>query len=381
MKRSTANRIIAALTASVVAFSQVAYAAKSVNDLKSELAQNQKETEKIKKEIKEKQKDKNAATARMNELDMEIDGVQEDIDSIQYVIDEKQSEIDAANEKIDGLNLDIEKTKEKLGARLKVMYVYGSTSYLEIILSANSFSDLFTRINAVKSIIKHDNSMIDDFSAQITALEEAKAIVELEQQEQIEARKILDNKQSSLEKLRNEKNQIVKQLEKDIKELEKAEKQKESDANALQAEINRALNKSSGKVVYRGNGQFGWPSAASTRVTSEFGYRIHPIFGTKKLHRGMDIGAASGTDVLAAESGVVLTAGYNNSYGYYVTINHGSGYVTLYAHNSKLLVSSGQNVSRGQVIAKCGSTGNSTGPHIHFELQINGKLVNPRNYL
>lgn len=381
MKKDTSRRIIAALVAVFVLFSQVAYAAKSVNDLKSELAQNQKETEKIKNEIKEKQKDKNAATARMNELDMEISGVQKDIDSVQYVIDEKQSEIDAANEKIGGLNHNIEMTKEKLGTRLKVMYVYGSTSYLEIILSANSFSDLFARINAVKSIIRHDNNMIDDYAAQVTALEDAKTIVELEQQEQIEARDILDAQQSKLEKLRNEKNQVVKELEKDIAALEKAEKQKENDAAALQSEINRALNKSSNKVVYTGNGKFSWPSASSTRVTSEFGYRIHPIFGTKKLHRGMDIGAAAGTDVLAAESGVVLTAGYNNSYGYYVTINHGSGYVTLYAHNSKLLVSSGQSVSRGQVIAKCGSTGNSTGPHIHFEVQVNGKLVNPRSYL
>ena len=88
-----------------------------------------------------------------------------------------------------------------------------------------------------------------------------------------------------------------------------------------------------------------------------------------------------GSDVLAGEAGVVVTAGYNNSYGYYITINHGSGYVTLYAHNSKLLVSKGDMVAKGQVIAKCGSTGNSTGPHIHFEVQINGKLVNPLNYL
>ena len=381
MKNSTSKRIFAAVFAAILTFSQVAYAAKSVSDLKNELAQNQKETEKIKKEITEKQKDKNAATARMNELDMEIDGVQKDIDSVQYVIDEKQSEIDAANTKIEGLNHDIDKTTEKLKSRMKVMYEYGTTSYLEIIMGAKGFSDLFTRIAAVQAIVKHDNNIINDYSAQVTALEEAKAVVELEQQEQIEARNILDAQQSKLEKLRNEKNQVIKALEKDIAALEKAEKQKEKDAASLQSEINKALNKSSNSFVYTGNGKFGWPSASSTRVTSEFGYRIHPIFGTKKLHRGMDIGAAAGTNVLAAEAGVVLTAGYNNSYGYYVTINHGSGYVTLYAHNSKLLVSSGQKVSRGEVIAKCGSTGNSTGPHIHFEVQVNGKLVNPRNYL
>lgn len=382
MNNRAAKRIFSAMLAAMLAFSQVAYAAKSVSDLKSELAQNQKETEKIKKEITEKQKDKNAATARMNELDMEISGVQEDIDSVQSVIDEKQSEIDAANVKIEGLNADIDKTTEKLKSRMKVMYEYGTTSYLEIILSSKGFSDLFTRIAAVQAIVKHDNGIIDDYSAQVTELEEAKTVLETERQEQVEARSILDSQQSKLETLRNEKNEVVKQLESDIAALEKAEKQKENDAASLQSEINKALNKSSAKnVVYKGNGKFAWPSAASTRVTSNFGYRIHPIFGTKKLHRGMDIGAPAGTDVLAGDDGVVLTAGYNSSYGYYITINHGSGYVTLYAHNSKLLVSSGQSVTRGQVIAKCGSTGNSTGPHIHFEVQINGQLVNPANYL
>ncbi len=375
------GRIASLFLALMLIFSQMAYAAKSVSDLKGELEANKKETEKIKEEIRDKQADKNAATAKMNELDMEISGVQTDIDSVQAVINEKQAEIDNANAKIESLNSDIDKTTEKLKARMKVMYEYGSTSYLEIILESKGFSDLFTRIAAIQAIVRHDNSIIEDYATQIEELEAAKSIVVTEQQEQIEAKNILTAQQDKLEVLRNEKSRLVAELNKDIAALEAAEKQKEKDANALQAEINKALNKSSGTVVYKGNGKFAWPSASSTRITSNFGYRIHPIFGTKKLHRGLDIGAAQGTDVLAAESGVVLTAGYNNSYGYYITINHGSGYVTLYAHNSKLLVKSGQTVSRGQVIAKCGSTGNSTGPHIHFEVQINGKLVNPLNYL
>ncbi|MBQ7794212.1 MAG: M23 family metallopeptidase, partial [Clostridia bacterium] len=281
-----------------------------------------------------------------------------------------------------GLNTDIEKTTEKLKARMKVMYEYGSTSYLEILMEAKGFSDLFTRIAAVQAIVRHDNSIIDKYAAQIEELEAAKLVVETEKAEQVEAKGLLTEQQDKLEVLRNEKSKVISELNKDIAALEAAEKQKEKDANALQAEINKALSsKSASNVVYRGNGKFAWPSASSTRITSNFGYRIHPIFGTKKLHRGLDIGAAAGTNVLAAESGVVLTAGYNSSYGYYITINHGSGYVTLYAHNSKLLVKSGDTVSRGQVIAKCGSTGNSTGPHIHFEVQVNGKLVNPLNYL
>ncbi len=382
MQKTFKKRIISALLASMLIFSQSAYAAKSVNDLKKELEENQKQSEKIKKEIKGKEADKDAATAKMNQLDAEIDIIQTDINSVQAVIDEKQAEIDTANSKIEALNKDIDKTTEKLKARMKVMYEYGNTSYLQILLESKGFSDLFTRIAAVQAIVRHDNSVIDDYTRQVDELHIAKEIVETEKAEQVEAKGMLTSEQSKLQSLSDEKQKLINDLNKDIAALEAAEKQKEKDANALQAEINKALNtKGASSVVYKGNGKFAWPSASSTRVTSEFGYRIHPIFKTQKLHRGMDIGAAAGTNVLAAEAGVVLTAGYNSSYGNYVTINHGSGYVTLYAHNSKLLVKSGDKVTRGQTIAKCGSTGNSTGPHIHFEVQVNGKLVNPRNYL
>lgn len=381
MKITAMKRIISAFVAFVLIFSQTALAAKSVSDLKSELETNKKETEKIKKEIREKQEDKNAVTAKINELDIEISGVQDDIDAVQSVIDEKQNAIDIANGKIDALNVDIDKTKKKLKARMKVMYEYGNSSYLEILLESKGFSDLFTRIAAIQAIVRHDNSIIDDYARQIEEHEAAKQIVIKEQEEQIAARDILSGEQNKLEGLRNEKSKMVAQLNSDIAALEKAEKQKEKDAAALQSEITKALGKSKSNIVYKGNGKFAWPSAASTKITSQYGYRIHPIFGTRKLHRGIDIGAPMGSGVLAADDGVVLTAGYNNSYGYYITINHGSGYVTLYAHNSKLLVKSGQTVTKGQVIAKCGSTGNSTGPHIHFEVQINGSLANPLNYL
>lgn len=376
------KRFAAALLAGVMLASNTAYAAKSVSDLKKELEQKQKESQQLKKQIEEKKNDKNAALDNIANLDKQISGVQDDIDEVQVVIDDKQKEINEANIRIEGLNKDIEKTKEKLKARMKVMYEYGNMSYLEIIMESKGFSDLFTRIEAVQAIVRHDNGVMDDYAAQVEELQSAKQVVETEQAEQIEVKNILKGKQSELEQLRSQKNKVVQELNSDITQLEVAEKQKEKDMNSMQAEINKALAaSSSSKVVYKGNGKFGWPSAASTRVTSNFGYRVHPISGVKKLHRGIDIGAAAGTDVLAAEAGVVLTAGSNKSYGNYVTINHGGGYVTLYAHNSKLLVKAGQTVTRGQVIAKCGSTGNSTGPHIHFEVQLNGGLVNPLKYL
>lgn len=380
------KRILCVFTAGLLLLSQTAYAAKSLSELKDELSASKKEAEALKSQINDKQEDKNEATARRNELDIEISNIQSNIDDVQDVIDEKQSEINSANSKIEGLNDDIADTTKQLKARMKVMYEYGSTSYLEIIMEAKGFSDLFTRIAAVQAIVKHDNSVIDRYAQQIEELEAAKLVVETEKQEQIEAKEILTGKQSELKTLQSEKDKLISELNSDIAALEAAEKQKEKDAQALQAEINKALEaakkaSAASQVTYKGNGKFGWPSASSTRITSGFGYRNAPNARATTNHRGIDIGAPLGSNVLAAEEGVVLTAGYNGSYGYYITINHGGGYVTLYAHNSRLLVKAGDKVTRGQVIAKCGSTGNSTGPHIHFEVQVNGKVVNPLNYL
>ena len=132
--------------------------------------------------------------------------------------------------------------------------------------------------------------------------------------------------------------------------------------------------------MYTG-GTFRWPTDQTTLVTSDYSMRTHPTLGVYKQHTGIDIGASYGTDVLAGGDGTVLISGWNNAYGWMVVIDHGGGVTTLYGHNSKLLVSAGEQVSRGQVIAKVGSTGYSTGPHIHFEVNVNGSPVNPWNYL
>lgn len=399
MLQKTKTRLASLMTAGVLLFSQTAYAAKSMSDLKNDLASKQKETNTLKKQIQDKKGDKNDATARRQELDVEISGIEDEIDDVQAVINEKQSEINSANAKIEGLNKDIENTSKQLKARMKVMYEYGNTSYLEIIMESKGFSDLFTRVAAVQAIVKHDNSVLDKYASQVEELTAAKQLVENEKQEQVEAKQLLTGRKDKLETLQAEKDQLIKQLNNDIAALEAEEQQKEKDAQAIQNEINKALEAQkkaaaaaaakaakSGTAVntavtYKGNGKFLWPSASSTTITSKFGYRIHPISGKKSLHRGIDISAPAGSNVLAAEAGVVLTAGYNGSYGNYVVINHGGGYVTLYAHNSKLVVKAGDSVTRGQTIAKCGSTGNSTGNHIHFEVQVNGGLVNPLNYL
>lgn len=381
MKRDYKKAVILMMLAALLAIIPTAYAAKSVSQLKEEMAQKAEEKKKAAKEITEKEKEKDAILAQRNELDMQITGILDNIESVESVIAEKDAAIEQKNEEIEDLQEIIDRNESKLRTRIRVMYEYGEVSYLEMILDSKGLGDLFARISAFQNIVNHDQELINSYVSAQDEIETAKQVIETEKDEQVQVKALLDEQKEELDELQAEKTALIRELEKDIKKLEAAEKQKEDDYQKLQAELNAALG-GSGTVVYKGNGQFGWPSAASTRVTSEFNpNRLHPTLGVVRPHRGMDIGAPHGSNVLAAEDGKVVTAGWNNSYGYYITINHGGGYVTLYAHNSKLLVKAGDSVVRGQVIAKVGSTGNSTGPHIHFEVRVNGQYVNPRNYL
>ena len=360
--------------------------ATNVSDLQKQMQERSKEIKQKEDEINSKKTEKNAELEKRNKIDLQITAMLDDISDVQAVIDEKEREIQEKNSQIESLTNQINENNEVLKNRLKIMYEYGATSYLQLLLEADGLADLITRISIVKSVYAYDKNIINEYIKSKEQVEQAKQVIVDEQKEQLAAKAILDDKMNNLETLKNEKQQIIDSINSDIKALEREQQQIESDYNAIKNELNSALaaqNKSGSgaSVSYNGNGTFLWPSAASTRITSSFGYRTHPISGKQLLHRGIDIGAPLGSDVLAAEAGRVVTSGWNNSYGYYITINHGGGYVTLYAHNSKLLVSAGDNVTRGQVIAKCGSTGNSTGPHIHFEVMINGELKNPLNYL
>lgn len=379
------NKKIIAMLLALVTFASASsgvYAAKSVSQLKEELSQNQKNAEKTQKEIQAKQQEQNEHKKKKNAIDLEIASLQGDIDTIQNVIDEKDAEIEAKNAEIEVLDESLKKTDKQLKKRMKIMYESGTTSYLEMIFSAKGLSDLFTRLSIIESIVKHDNKIIEDYQMQIDQIAAAKEIIETEKNEQVEAREILEGKRGQIKAKQAEQQKLIDALSKDIKELKKQEAEMEAAERQIQAQINAALGKSDQKsVTYKGNGKFILPLASYTRISSPFGYRIHPITGTRKLHSGIDYAAPGGTAIFAAEDGVVLTSGWINGYGYTITINHGSGYVTLYAHCSSLIAKAGQKVTKGQTIARVGSTGNSTGNHLHFEVKVNGVAQNPANFL
>ena len=187
-----------------------------------------------------------------------------------------------------------------------------------------------------------------------------------------------DSQMAALKAKQDESKKVLDEIMADIDQYEKALKAQEAAEAAAREEIRRLTMTSSGSQTTYSGGPFAWPSTSSY-ITSTYGTRVHPVTGQVKTHTGLDIGAASGTDIYAAAEGTVLVSGWNaGGYGNYVVIDHGGGLTTLYAHCSSLNVSAGQKVSRGQVIAKCGSTGMSTGPHLHFEVRQDGKAYNPR---
>ncbi len=362
----------------LVSTQYISLGAKSISELQKEMDKRSQEIKEKEKQIKAKEKEKDAQIEKRIELDMQISGLEEDIDSVSSVIDAKNAEIQEKEKRIEELEDLVIENRETLKQRIRVMYEYGTTSNLEIILKADGFGDLLSRMSLLQEIVDHDKGIIDSYINSQKEMEEAKIIIETERDEQVEARNMLKNKQASLEKLQKEKQAIIDDLNSDIKALEKEEKEAEEEYQAIMAQIRKAQG--SGSVSVKGNGQFIWPSAASKRVTSYYGKREKPNAKATSMHRGIDIGAPNGTDVLAADSGKIIVAGFGKSYGNYVVIDHGNGYTSLYAHNSRLCVSVGDTVVRGQVIAKVGSTGNSTGPHIHFEISKNGTLVNPMSF-
>lgn len=274
--------------------------------------------------------------------------------------------------------------------RVRAMEENGSISYVGILFAASSFSDLLARIDFINEIMEYDRNLAQELERAKLAVAQVKSELETAKAGQEDAKVLLLEKEAELQAQIEEASAIIVALSSNISsysaEYDAAERERaavEKEVEDMIAELERlereaAAKGKAGNIV--STGTYIWPSNNSITVTSPYGSRPHPIFGYYKMHTGIDIGASYGTAVLAADSGTVVISTYNSAYGYYIVINHGSGNTTLYAHNSALYVEVGDTVSQGQTIAAVGSTGNSTGPHIHFEITVNGSRVNPLNY-
>lgn len=393
MRNKTFIRIFAIVA--LVAFLAVAFltiipktGATTIQEAENQQKQAQQDQQDALDKKADAEKSRAEQIARREELDLEIGEVQKEIDKYQEEIDKKVLAIEATEAKIDELSIDLENQNTAYAERAETLIKKGGVSYTEIILKSKSVDDMITRMSIIKHIVKYDSEKLDEIETSMTEVNSLQEDLLVQKAEVVDLKAEQDLKKTELEDLRAESQQIIDDLQLDIdafdaeyEEAKKREDEAKAEAERLRKEYESKPNSSVTLPANFNAGQFLWPSDATTLVTSPYGYRIHPVTGVSRFHAGIDIGAAYGTNILASEAGVVLVSGYNSGgYGNYVVINHGGGYTTLYAHCSSLLVSAGQSVSRGQVIAKCGSTGMSTGPHIHYEVQYNGKTTNPMQY-
>ena len=322
-----------------------------------------------------KTKESNLAK-EMTKLDKLIKEAEGEIADLQGEINKTSNKISVAREQLDALQEDIDTQNGDMSNRIRAMYKNGDVGILEVLLGSESITDLMTNLDMAKKIFDNDVAVLEKLEEQHRTLDRYRTDLEALEQN-LAAQKVEEaQRQSELKVSRGTVATLKAEVSSDNRALESQVDALVEEANALTAEI----LKLQGKGAYVG-GDLAWPAPASTRITSPFGYRTHPILKIKKLHTGIDIGVSSGNNVVSANAGKVIKAAWNNSYGYMVMVDHGGGIVTLYAHNSKLLVKTGDVVTRGQKIALSGSTGMSTGPHLHFEVRVNGEYKDPMNYL
>lgn len=371
------KRIISIITAVSLFGSTVAIAATEA-DLKAQLEKNNNAIEAKENEIKQVESKKKTLLDEIEELDYEMNKAQKELDNIQGQINTLNGQIKNKEKNIEDANNKMEEEEILLQKRIRAMYENGEVTYIKLLMDSSSFSDFIKRCELADRMVEADRELFNELEElktqiadEVKALEEDKVVVEAAKRQEA------DNK-AKLATSRSAKDSRVKLLEKDVKELQKQLDRELEESQAIERQL-RELSGTS--TVVSKNEKFIWPAAYSKSITCKYGPRIHPITKKKSNHTGIDIRASMGSNIYATASGKVVTAGWNTAYGNMIIIDHGNGITSLYGHASKLVVKVGDTVNQGDIIMKAGSTGYSTGPHLHFEVRKNGTPQDPKNYL
>ena len=348
--------------------------------------------------IKAAEAEKEDVVAESEALDREIDIVQTEIYEIDSIIDEADAEIKAKEEEIAKTQAELdaalereENQKDAMIRRIRIMYEKGDSYILDMMLKAESFSDFLNRADFMDLIMAYDRQQWKDFMENRKYIELCKEELEEEKAILDEAKAGVEQEQANMEALIDQKNRDITAYESDITNKEQAIKEykqsiadQDAEIAALEAAIaaeKKKILEASGTVLTYDGGTFKFPLATYTRISDDYGNRIHPTLGIEQFHNGVDFAAPKGTAIYAAYDGQVVAATYSNTMGNYVMLDHGGGLYTIYMHASALYVSKDDIVVRGETIAAVGSTGRSTGNHLHFSVRKDGAYTSPWNYL
>ena len=385
-----------------------------INELEKQQAELDKEMAEIQKQYQENANDMQDMVNQKNVIDQEIANlnaqialINEQIAAFNLLIADKQDELDAAQEKLAGLN-------EQNKARIRAMEEEGDLSYWAVLFKASSFADLLDRIAMIEEIAEADKRRLDEMSVAANEVKAAMADLQLQLAEQEEAINELTEASLVQEEKRAKADELLAELvaqgqeyEALVEEAEQSKAQLDDEIDDLEVAYDKAKDReyqewyknwlasqpkpkpttsstSTGGTGGTSNVTAGitWVKPCSySKVSSPYGWRIHPVYKDYRFHYGIDLSAGTGTPIYATRAGTVTTAKFSSTGGYYVSIDHGDGFSSRYLHMTHYIVSPGQTVSAGQVIGYVGSTGVSTGPHLHFSLYLDGVTVNPADYI
>lgn len=414
-----------------LSFSFESYAT-TVDEVKDKISELEKEKQEIQNNIANLEKETGDITAYIEKLDKQLSELSGKIDTLNNQIATTKTNLEKNQKELASAKEDLSSQYEVMKARIKYMYENGSDDYMELLLQADSMADLLNRAEYVNKISKYDQNLYGNYDKTVT-------VISTKQQEIKESLETLSSLQQKLELEKDSVNTLIKDKKTQLETYQKKISQKKSDVSKTQSQIDteranveqmleEARKKAEAEEAARkkaeeearrraeeearkqaeeekkqqnsnsgqsskpsqtskpsssttGSSSLRWPLNTTGTITSTFGYRDSPTAGASSNHNGIDIGIPTGTPVVAAGSGTIVISRYSSTAGNYVMINHGNGLFTVYMHNSQLKVSVGETVSKGQVIALSGSTGVSTGPHLHFGVSKNGTYVNPLNYV
>ena len=386
------RRLVAVLMALSIFIIPLISEADETEELENKKANIDAKAEKAKQKSDELWEKIESVSEQKRYLDEEADAAVADYEEKQAALDETLARIEENEDKLQAIERDYNQKHGVLMVRVRDIYINGQISYLDVLFGSKDLNDFFTRMDLLKRVIKQDYNLVQaiikqqgEIKAVRKQLEADKSIQEelaakAEEAKEIKLAKVA-RKQELIDKMQNDKAVYDRQYDEMMAASEQVAKliQQSKYKPPPSPPSNSSDSSGSYNTTPSSSGGMIWP--ISGPITSPFGWRTHPIFGSQRFHSGLDIGGDYGMEIHAAKAGVVSHAGWIGGYGNTVMIDHGGGIVTLYGHNQSLNVSVGQQVSQGQVIAFCGSTGNSTGPHCHFEVRLNGEPVSPYNYL
>lgn len=367
---------IIVITLFVILINTITGLAATVKDLENDKAYIENQIKNIKNQ---KGQHEQKANELLNEADLlkgNVENKEKELSELTLELNSIISYINEVQASITEAENNLEMREEEASERLRIMYENSNKSIFDLFVESGDISEFFEKLEIYKMVAQKDTEVIAELDVARQELNVKKSMLSGDYTALVAQVNATKSELDNLKITRAELLQSVSEAQAQIRALSSQEDRLEQESKDIAARIKNM--QSTQKFV---GGTFTWPLPSDYTVHSAFGWRLHPIYGVYKMHTGLDIGGGYGASIVAANSGTVITAGYNSGgYGYYIIIDHGGGYSTLYGHASKLLVSQGAYVNKGQTIAYVGSTGASTGPHLHFEVRINGDPVNPMNY-